>query len=355
MSKSANYVLESLQKILDWLAAHKYWLTAVILAAAARIFAPTVFWISVIAFFLYVLVRPAVDCLHGLVKSRRLAALITIILLTGFLVFALSVIIPDLVSQTLEFIKNSQNIDAQIQSLSGALQQKLQEFQELFPAAAQISIKESISQYLLIWSNSLLNFFRDIVSSLTRVVTSILQFLVAYVLLIYMLFDTQPVEKIKAFLLRETTAKEKKMLSITYEQLTAYFGGQILMSVLSFIATWIFYAVIGLRFSLLLALWDGFMQFIPFFGPALAMAPALLVTLPDKISLIIPILIFFGIQQALLANVLAPQILSKSTRLSPLVVFLVMMIGAEVWGIWGMIISLPLTSLIILYFQTRKN
>ncbi|MDR1996745.1 MAG: AI-2E family transporter [Candidatus Margulisbacteria bacterium] len=346
---------DALQKISHWLGAHKYWLTAVILAVALRVFAPTVFWTSAIAFFLYVLVHPALEYFHTRFKSRRLAALLTIILLTGFLLFALSVVIPAFISQTIDLLKNSHNINLQISAATETLQQKLQELQNLFPPSAQISIKEGLSQYLLLWSNNMLNFFKDIVNSLTRIITSVLQFLVAYILFIYMLFDTKPVEKIKSFLFHEMTIKEKKMLLLTYTQITAYFGGQILMSVLSFIATWIFYAILGLKFSLLLALWDGFMQFIPFFGPVLAIIPALSVTLPDNINLIIPILIFFGIQQALLANVLAPQILSKSTRLSPLVVFLMLMIGAEIWGIWGMIFVLPLTSVVLLYWKMHKR
>lgn len=344
-----NYFL---QKGLRWITTHKYWITAAIIMGALRILAPTVFWIMVIAFFLYILVHPVVDYLQTKIQSRQAAALITIILLTGFLFFSLSVIVPTLFIQIFDLIKNYQTITAQIQEFGNFIQHKISEFQEALPVLSQISFRENIQQSLLLWSDSLLAFFKDISNSVIRVVTSVLQVLVAYILFIYMLFDNKPMEKIKSFLLQETTTKEKKMLSLSYEQVTAYFGGQILMCALSFFAVWIFYSIIGLKFPLLLALWNGFVQFIPFFGAIIAMVPALLVTFPDNLNLILPILIFFGIQQSILAYILAPNILSRSTRLSPLVVFLVIMIGAEVAGIWGMIFSLPLTSLIILYIKT---
>ena len=350
-----NSLNHFLQKCSDWIASHKYWITAAILIVALRILAPTVFWIMVIAFFLYILVNPAVDYLQTKTKSRRIAALITIILLTGFLVFSLSVIIPTLVNQISDLIKNYQIITVQVQEISNYLQEKAQKFQELLPGNTQLSIKDGINQSLLFFSNNLLGFFTAIGNSLTRVITSILQFFIAYILFIYMLFDTKPIEKIKAFLLHETTAKEKKIIALSYEQITAYFGGQILMCVLSFFAVWIFYSIIGLRFPLLLALWNGLVQFIPFFGAIIAMVPALLVTIPDQMNLILPILIFFGIQGSILAYIIAPHILGKSMRLSPLVVFLMIMIGAEVAGIWGMIFVLPLTSLVILYIKTRKS
>jgi len=339
------------QRILIWVLTHKYWLTAIILLTALRFLAHNVFWIMVIAFFLYVLMHPLLEYLHTKIKSRRAAALITIVLLTGFLAVTLSLLVPALVSQIFDLIKNYQLITIQIQAMSVYLQQRVQELQEALPGLNQISFKENINQFLLLLSNSLLGFFKDILNSLTKVIASVLQFIVAYILLIYMLFDTRPVEKIKAFLLQETTAKEKKMLTLTYEQITAYFGGQLLMAVMSSIAVWIFYAILGLKFSLLLALWNGFMQFIPFFGPVLAMFPAILVTLPDKSDLILPIIIFFAVQQSILAYIITPHILGKTMRLSPLVVFLVIMVGAEIWGIWGMIFSLPLTSLIIMYIQ----
>jgi predicted PurR-regulated permease PerM len=344
-------ILARLRRLLEFIAAHKYWAALAVLCLAARLLAPTTFWIGATAFFLYLLMHPFTEYLYGKVRSRRLAAFLSIILLSAALIFIISLVVPALIIQTLELLKNSQNINAQIVALTAELQNKFQQFQELLPAQAQSSLHESISQYLVLWSNSILGFFKDIVNSLSGTITSVLQFLVAYVLLIYMLFDTAPVEKFKASLLREASGKEKKILTMTYKIITDYFIGQLLLSLISSLVVWIFYLLIGLKFPLLLALWNGFMQFIPFFGPALAALPALLVILPDHLYLALPIVIFFCVMQAILANIIAPIILSKSTRLSPLVVFLVMLLGAEIWGIWGMIFSLPAASILIMCWR----
>ncbi|MDR2428545.1 MAG: AI-2E family transporter [Candidatus Margulisbacteria bacterium] len=344
-------ILAWLRRLFEFIAAHKYWVALAVLCLAARVLAPTTFWIGAVAFFLYLLMHPLTEYLYSKIHSRRLAALASIILLTAALLFIISLVVPALIMQTFELLKNSQNINAQIGLLTAELQNKFQQFQELLPAQAQSSIHESISQYLVLWSNNILGFFKDIVNSLSRTITSVLQFLVAYVLLIYMLFDTKPVEKFKASLLREASNKEKKILTMMYKIITGYFVGQLLLSLISSLVVWIFYLLIGLKFPLLLALWNGFMQFIPFFGPVLAALPAVLVTFPDHLYLVLPIVIFFCIMQAILANILAPQILSKSTRLSPLVVFLVMLLGAEIWGIWGMIFSLPVASILIMCWR----
>ncbi|MDR1453666.1 MAG: AI-2E family transporter [Candidatus Margulisbacteria bacterium] len=344
-------ILTWLRWLFEFIAAHKYWVMLAVLCLAARVLAPTTFWIGAVALFLYLLMHPFTEYLYGKIHSRRLAALLSIVLLTAALIFVISLVVPALIMQTFELLKNSQNINAQISMLTGELQNKFQQFQELLPAQAQDSIRENISQYLVLGSNSILGFFKDIVNSLSRTITSVLQFLVAYVLLIYMLFDTKPVEKFKASLLREASSKEKKTLTMIYKIITGYFVGQVLLSVISSLAVWIFYLLIGLKFPLLLALWNGFMQFIPFFGPVLAALPAVMVSFPDQLYLALPIVIFFCIMQAILANIIAPQILSKSTRLSPLMVFLVMLLGTEIWGIWGMIFSLPVASILILCWR----
>ncbi|MDR1323354.1 MAG: AI-2E family transporter [Candidatus Margulisbacteria bacterium] len=349
------FILAWLQRLLKFIAAHKYWVALAVLCLAVRVLAPTTFWVSALAGFLYLLMYPLMEYLYTKIHSRRLAALLSIVLLTAALIFTIALFVPALIMQTLELLKNSQNINAQISALTIELQNKFQQFQELLPAPMQSSINENISQYLVLWSNNVLSFFKDIVNSLSRTITSVLQFLVAYVLLIYMLFDTKPVERFKASLLRETSNKEKKILTMMYKIITGYFVGQVLLSVISSLVVWIFYLLIGLKFPLLLALWNGFMQFIPFFGPALAALPALLVTFPDSLHLILPIVIFFCVMQTILANIIAPQILSKSSRLSPLAVFLVMLLGAEIWGIWGMIFSLPVTSIIVLCWRMYKK
>lgn len=105
-----------------------------------------------------------------------------------------------------------------------------------------------------------------------------------------------------------------------------------------------------------LALISGVMEFIPYIGPILALVPALIIGLwiSWKVALIITIL--YLIIQQLENNILVPYVMSRSLDLSPFLVFIVMIIGASLWGILGIILAVPFAAIgRVVYMNYRKN
>lgn len=70
------------------------------------------------------------------------------------------------------------------------------------------------------------------------------------------------------------------------------------------------------------------MEFIPYIGPFIALIPAFIVAVGISWKFGIAIIILYVIIQQLENNVLVPVIMSKSLNLSPVLVFIVMMMGA---------------------------
>lgn len=103
-----------------------------------------------------------------------------------------------------------------------------------------------------------------------------------------------------------------------------------------------------------LALIAGIMEFIPYIWPIISLIPALIIGLGIswKVALIITVL-YILIQQAE-NNFLVPYIMSRSLDLSPFLVFIVMIMGATLWGVLGIILAVPIAAIVrILYIKHK--
>lgn len=104
--------------------------------------------------------------------------------------------------------------------------------------------------------------------------------------------------------------------------------------------------IAGIKHALLIALFAGLMNIIPYVGPVIGAAFGLFVGLttnPDMsmISIIVRILIVFPVINLIDAFLLQPFIYASSVKAHPIEIFLVIMAGATLGGIGGMILAVP--------------
>lgn len=99
-----------------------------------------------------------------------------------------------------------------------------------------------------------------------------------------------------------------------------------------------------------LALISGIMEFIPYIGPILSVIPALIVGLGISWEATMVILILYIIIQQAENNFLVPYIMSRNLDISPLFVFVIMLFGATLGGILGIILSVPIAGVIRVIF-----
>lgn len=112
-----------------------------------------------------------------------------------------------------------------------------------------------------------------------------------------------------------------------------------------------FFSFIGLMFllpqyALVLAIIAGLTEMIPYIGPILGAIPAVFLGfLTPAFSLTrgLAVLVLYVIIQQLEGNIIVPQVMKKSVGLNPVVVIIVILIGARVAGIIGIILSIPVT------------
>lgn len=128
--------------------------------------------------------------------------------------------------------------------------------------------------------------------------------------------------------------------------LQAFVRGYLLVAaavgVLFGLLTWIF----GLHYSFTLGLIMLLAELVPYLGPFLAFFPCMALGLVQgRLALIKLLLIWFAVQQ--LENLLiSPHIMSGVMRLPPFYIMLAVLVGGFWWGVFGMILAVPLAAAI---------
>jgi len=142
--------------------------------------------------------------------------------------------------------------------------------------------------------------------------------------------------------------------------LSSYLRGQLILCVLVGVMATITLVVFGIDLALLLGTFAGVFELVPILGPYLGAVPAVLIALLKRPILALWVaLCFFAIQQ--IENLfLVPRIAGNAVRFHPAVVMIIVVVGAEVAGVWGMLLGVPLAAMVrdvfrYLYLRTTER
>jgi len=138
------------------------------------------------------------------------------------------------------------------------------------------------------------------------------------------------------------------------DKLGAWLRGQIVLSLAIGVITWFVLTILGIPFALPLAILAGFLEIIPTIGPIIAAIPAVIVAFAISPFMgLVVMLAYVGIQVAE-NNILVPKIMQKAVGLNPVVILVAILIGANLMGIIGALLSIPLVSAAIIIFRAYK-
>ncbi|MEM6771523.1 MAG: AI-2E family transporter [Bacteroidota bacterium] len=139
-----------------------------------------------------------------------------------------------------------------------------------------------------------------------------------------------------------------------------YLGVKTLTSLLTAILSWIVFVSIGLDFALFWAFLIFLFNYIPSIGYITATGlPALLALVQfDSLSPFLIVALGVSAIQVMIGNILEPRLMGDNLNISPLVVVLALILWSLLWGVVGMLLSVPITVAIIIicaqFPSTRK-
>jgi len=101
--------------------------------------------------------------------------------------------------------------------------------------------------------------------------------------------------------------------------------------------------LVGMKLAIVMAVASGLATFIPFFGPLLSGATAVLLALLEfgEVSYGLGVAAVYGVVYALEAFVITPRIIGHRIGLHPLVVMVVVLAAGQVLGVWGILFAVP--------------
>lgn len=201
-------------------------------------------------------------------------------------------------------------------------------------------LQESLLQLSARLSNVSINLF----SITENVVGTAVSVVAVFVISFYLSVENQGIKEF----LKDITPKSKKRLvvdlwgKIQYK-LGAWFKAELGLTLSVGILTFIGLQLLGFRYALVLGLFAALTEFIPYVGPVIASIPSVLIALTQGLPLTLMTILLYVLVQQTENYVLAPQIMKKAVSLNPLLVIIVLMIGAKLGGFLGLLLAVPIT------------
>ena len=136
-----------------------------------------------------------------------------------------------------------------------------------------------------------------------------------------------------ALLSHERGERYARIGAAVSKSVTGYMLGNLLTSIIAGVVVYVTLLVLGVPYALLWGLWVALVDFLPTIGGALAGIPTVLFAFTTSaVAGVVTLIVFLAYTQ-LENHVLNPLVMSRTVRINPLLVFVSVMIGAEL-GSW---------------------
>jgi predicted PurR-regulated permease PerM len=130
------------------------------------------------------------------------------------------------------------------------------------------------------------------------------------------------------------------------KSVTGYISGNLLISVICGAVTYVALLVMGVPFAGLIALFVGLVDLIPLVGATIGGVVAVLAAFIHSVPAGIVVLAVFIVYQQVENHLLQPVIYGRTVKLNPLTVIIAILVAAELAGVLGALLAIPLASIL---------
>lgn len=295
----------------------------------------------IVAYIFFYVLRPVNNfLLKKLSLSKSLASIISMVVGIATIMAIFLGAVPVMIEQTQHLITA---MPGYINTVKGYLE-----------ANSDNAIVKSIIDYMNTNLNTtqvsakFFDMFGQVVTGAASTISSTATVLMtAPFVLYYLLKDST---KFYNFLLSKLPKKSQKNIESIIEEIDSkvgsYISGQMLVSLCIGLLLFIGYKIIGLPYAISLATLAAILSIVPYLGPILAITPAMLVAVATDWVMVVKMLVVWFIVQFLEGNFISPNIMGRSMNQHPLTVIFVILISANMMGIVGAIVGIPLYAIL---------
>ncbi|CAH0524985.1 AI-2E family transporter [Vibrio hippocampi] len=295
-----------------------------------------------VAIVLAYLLEWPVTKLSNLGLPRTLGVVTVILLFTGLMLMAIFGLVPTIWKQVGNLINDIPNMYAVSQEFVKDIPRK-------YPDIADIHLVESVMDNM---KNKVLvlgeNVVKGSLASLVSLAAIAVYLILVPLLVFFLLKDKEEMVGMARGLLPRNRKLANKVWLEMNQQISNYIRGKVLEILIVGGVSYVTFAILDLRYAVLLAVLVGFSVLIPYIGAAAVTVPVAMVGLfqwglaPQFYWL----LIAYGIIQALDGNVLVPILFSEAVNLHPVAIIVSVLVFGGLWGFWGVFFAIPLATLV---------
>ncbi len=303
----------------------------------------TLFLPILVSGFLFYMFNPLVLFLEKRKVPRLLSVILIFIAFIAVVTLAVVQIGPVLANQISELAKAIPGYWADFEKWLGGITKNppLNDFDikgEL--EKANISVPQIL--------NSVLNGVTAGIGAIASFLTSFVMILVTVpFILLYMFKDGHRfMDSVEKFFPKVIRPDAKKIIQEMNKTLSSYISSQALDCLFVGIFTFIGYLIIGQPYGLLFALIAGVTNIIPYLGPVIGAAPAVIVALFTSPFQALLVIIVVVIVQQIDGNVLQPLIMGRSLKIHPLTIIIILLVAGNLAGLLGMVLGVPLYAVV---------
>lgn len=142
-----------------------------------------------------------------------------------------------------------------------------------------------------------------------------------------------------------------RLLGESTDLMANFIVGNLIVSVIAGVVTWIGLSIIGVPYALALAAWVAITDLIPILGALLGAAGVAVVALTQSPETLLWSMVLLVAYQQVENFVIAPRVMNRAVDLSPASVIIALMVGGSLAGLVGALLALPIAALLKIVFR----
>ena len=286
----------------------------------------------VVAGFFAIVLTPAVDFLERKGMRRSLSTIVVFLVGLSLIAGMLVVFIQPIAREVDNFIDGFPEFVENAREGRGPTGRLVQRF----------DIDTYIEENQEEWQASLRNAGAPALGVLRRVAGGVFAFLTILVLTFLMVLEGP---KMTAASLAAIGAHHRERIRHVAgdcaRAVTGYMAGNLFISVIAGVSTFVFLSLAGVPFAGVLGLWVAFADLIPLVGATLGAIPTVGVAFLSSPGRGIAALIFYIVYQQFENHILQPTIMSRTVAINPLAVLVSVLVGVQLFGVVGALLAIP--------------
>ncbi len=285
---------------------------------------------------------PVVSFLERRGVHRLLGTIVVFAVAIGILSAAIFFLVPTLIKEAGVFINEFSGIISRI-------------FGIRIPSSAIQGLSENLDRIL----DTITTLGGSITGTISGVIHNIVYVLATFVITFYFSVERNGPERLMRALLPDPYEKPVLAIFSRFEEkirrwLFTQMGLGLIVGTVVALGMWI----LGVPYALTLGFVAAIFELVPVVGPVLSGVSAFLIGVSQSPLTGLYVAIFFVIVQQLENNLLVPFVVSKSIRVHPVMVLIALLAGAEIAGVGGVILAVPIALLVqetLSYFAAQKT